>query len=238
MWSEVIDKVKDKFASLRGKSWDAFVDEDTAHQEKIIHLYETLTWEMVEGITSLFLEMVSNLNYISKRIYLENPRVYEDMHVLIIEKLEESTHPDIKTIPQFYLHIKSAVDSFGTYLKFIKQDISMYYSRQRYKRMDRKIRQLNLVLKELLEGFKDISQSEISKVIADKSRNAKSDEEYFLQSFLEIQREKRKRRIPRFSRFHRKEDKKEEDSKKETKEGVSGFIHSVFTTFGKKKRNS
>ena len=158
MWSEVIDKVKDKFASLRGKSWDAFVDEDTAHQEKIIHLYETLTWEMVEGITSLFLEMVSNLNYISKRIYLENPRVYEDMHVLIIEKLEESTHPDIKTIPQFYLHIKSAVDSFGTYLKFIKQDISMYYSRQRYKRMDRKIRQLNLVLKELLEGFERLKK--------------------------------------------------------------------------------
>ena len=158
MWSEVIDKVKDKFASLRGKSWDAFVDEDTAHQEKIIHLYETLTWEMVEGITSLFLEMVSNLNYISKRIYLENPRVYEDMHVLIIEKLEESTHPDIKTIPQFYLHIKSAVDSFGTYLKFIKQDISMYYSRQRYKRMDRKIRQLNLVLKELLQGFERLKK--------------------------------------------------------------------------------
>ena len=158
MWSEVIDKVKDKFVSLRGKSWDAFVDEDTAHQEKIIHLYETLTWEMVEGITSLFLEMVSNLNYISKRIYLENPRIYEDMHVLIIDKLEESTHPDITTIPQFYLHIKSAVDSFGTYLKFIKQDISMYYARQRYKRMDRKIRQLNLVLKELLEGFERLKK--------------------------------------------------------------------------------
>lgn len=158
MWDEVIDSVKEKFGQLRGQSWSAFVDEDAHHQDRIIHLYETLTWEMVEGITSLFLEMVQNLNYLSKRIHLENPRVYEDMHVIIIDKLQESTHEDITTIPQFYLHIKGAVDSFKTYCRFIKQDISMFYSRRRYKRMDRKIRQLNLVLKELLEGFERLNK--------------------------------------------------------------------------------
>jgi hypothetical protein len=158
MWDEVIESVKEKFGQLRGQSWDAFVDEDADHQIRIIHLYETLTWEMVEGIGTLFLEMVQNLNYISKRNHLEDPRVYESMHVMIIDKLKESTHEDITTIPQFYLHIKSAVDSFGTYCKFIKQDISMYYHRRGYKRMDRKIRQLNLVLKELLEGFSRLNK--------------------------------------------------------------------------------
>ncbi len=158
MWEEVIESVKEKFGQLRGQSWNAFVDEDAAHQQKIIHLYETLTWEMVEGITSLFLEMVQNLNYLSKRIYMENPRAYEDMHVIIIDKLQESTHEDITTVPQFYHHIKGAVDSFKTYCRFIKQDISMHYSRRRYQKMDRKIRQLNLVLKELLEGFERLNR--------------------------------------------------------------------------------
>lgn len=173
MWSDVIDKVKEKFKQLRGQSWDVFITDapehlkeqglgsehlDPQHRENIIRLYESLTWEMVEGITSLFLETVSNLNYISKRIYLDDPRVYEEMHVLIIDKLDDSTHQDITTIPQFYLHIKSAVDSFGTYLRFIKQDISMYYSRRRTGRMDRKIRQFNLVLKDLLEGFERLKK--------------------------------------------------------------------------------
>ncbi len=158
MWSEVIDSVKEKFGQLRGQGWNAFVDDDTHYQNKIIHLYETLTWEMVEGITSLFLEMVQNLNYLSKRIYMENPRIYEDMHVIIIDKLEESTHKDITTIPQFYHHIKGAVDSFKTYCRFIKQDISMHFARYRNARIDRKIRQLNLVLKELLEGFERLDR--------------------------------------------------------------------------------
>jgi|GEM_PF-6287445 len=158
MWSEVIDQVRDKFHQLRNQGWDAFIDEDASHQEKIIQLYETLTWEMVEGVTSLFLEMVQNLNYARKKIHISQPRTYEDIHVSIITKLEESIQPEITTIPQFYLPVKSAIDDLHAYCRFLSYDIQSSYRSSKSLRMDRKTRQMYLVTKELIDGFRRVNQ--------------------------------------------------------------------------------
>lgn len=158
MWSEVIEQVRYKFNQLQNQGWDAFVDEDASHQEKITQLYETLTWEMVEGITGLFLEMVQNLNYARKKIHISEPRTYEDIHVSIIGKLEESIQPEITTIPQFYLPVKSAINDLHAYCRFLSFDIQSSYRSSRSMRMDRKTRQMYLVLKELIDGFRRVNQ--------------------------------------------------------------------------------
>lgn len=153
MWSDVLPKVKEKFRSLREQGWEGFVDADPKHFQTLSALYEQLTWEMVEGLSALFLQLVQNQNYIAKHLPAIDTRIYQQAHGSIIERMEESLTEEVATIPQFYMHIREAIDQLHGYCKLLKQDIRAHYLRYKYLQHDRKFRQINLTLRETLDGF-------------------------------------------------------------------------------------
>ena len=123
MWSEILPKVKEKFRTLREQGWEDFVDADPKHLETVVQLYERITWEMVEGLNSLFLQLVQNQNYIGKHLPAIDTRIYQQAHGTIVEKASESLAEEVTTIPQFYLHVREAIDQLHGYCKLLKQDI-------------------------------------------------------------------------------------------------------------------
>lgn len=153
MWAEILPKVKHKFQALRERGWGGFVDADQQHFEKLSELYELITWEMVEGMSTLFLQVIQNQNYIAKNIPGIETHIYQQAHGSIYGKLEECLEEEVATIPQFYMHIREAIDQLHGYCKLLKQDIRARYQRYKHLEHDRKFRQINLTLREMMDGF-------------------------------------------------------------------------------------
>lgn len=153
MWSSLLYQVRDKFNDLRVQGWDSIVPAEQPQRKQVIELYDRLTWEMVEGLSSLFLNMIANQNYVAKRLPSMDTRIYQQAHVTMMERVEECISEDIETLLQFYVSLRGLVDQFHGYCRLLKQDISYNYHRYPYLQKDRKFRQINLTLKENLTGF-------------------------------------------------------------------------------------
>lgn len=158
MWAESIEQLHEKFRELRQAGWDSFVYDDSAHFEAVRHLYENLTWEMVQGLGTLVLQMIENQHYVARKVPTLEGRVYSQAHATMMEKIEEASGEEITTIPQFYHLVRDVIQQLHGYAKMLKQDMQRNYMRFLHPRPDRRYRQINITLRDIIEAFERIEQ--------------------------------------------------------------------------------
>ncbi len=153
MWAESIEKVRNKFRALRDEGWNGYVVEDAASFDEIKKSYEDLAWEMVEGISTLLLQMIENQHYVSRKVPTLDQKLYSQAHKTMMEVIEEAVAEEVTTMPQFFGLVHEVIQQLHGYSKLLKQDLQRNYMRFLYPRPDRRYRQINITLRDIIEAF-------------------------------------------------------------------------------------
>ena len=156
MWPDLIPLLLEKYQVLRL----AYRLEPSSEPElqNILTRYDALSFEMVEGIHTLFMEMILNQAYIRKTYPWMELELYRSVHLSMIATLEECLAPEIDKLPDFYFHLQKVIQSLRGYCVLLRQDIKqgLWSSPQLGK--NRKFRQINLQAGQALDSIDRILQ--------------------------------------------------------------------------------
>lgn len=151
MWSDLIPILLEKYSLLR---------EDintSANQvlglDGILRRYDALCFEMVEGIHTLFMEMIRNQAYIRKVYPWMELELYRSVHLSMIATLEECLAPEVDQLPEFYFQLQKVIQSLRGYCVLLRQDIRRGLHQMPKLQNNRKFRQINLQAGQALEAI-------------------------------------------------------------------------------------
>jgi len=158
VWAESIDHLRQKFRALRDGGWEGYVYEDEHQFREVVDLYENLTWEMVEGLGSLLLQMIENQHYVSRKVPTLDQKMYREAHASMMGLIEEAVSDEVTTIPQFYSLVHEVVQQLSGYTQLLKQDLQRNYMRFLHPHPDRRYRQINITMRDFIGAFKRIQE--------------------------------------------------------------------------------
>ena len=148
LWSDLIPPLLAKYASLHeARVQGAHADDLTGH---VLRRYDALCFEMVEGLHTLFMEMIRNQGYVRKaypRIELD---IYRAAHLGMIAALKECLTDVVDTLQEFAFHLQMLVQQLRGYCAVLRQDIKQAMHAVPQLQKDRKFRQINLQAQQAL----------------------------------------------------------------------------------------
>lgn len=156
MWADLIPLLLDKYQVLRKASRTG----QSADQrlQNILYRYDALCFEMVEGIHTLFMEMIINQAYVRKAYPWMELELYRSVHLSMIATLEECLAEEIEQLPDFYFHLQKVIQNLRGYCVLLRQDIKQGLYSQPKLGKDRKFRQINLQAGQALDSIDRILQ--------------------------------------------------------------------------------
>lgn len=108
---------------------------------------------MIDGIQTLLLNLIEGQGYLRKKFKQLEQQIYLDMHQQIMADVEAAGDEAIDSLPRFYYELQRIIDQLNGYCMLLRQDIRLACSRVPALQRDRRIRQLNLILRQTIEAI-------------------------------------------------------------------------------------
>jgi hypothetical protein len=149
MWQDHIPVLYERFALLQ----QARPQEADPTLELVFSRYESHCREMIDGIQTLLLNLIEGQGYLRKKFKQLEQQIYIEMHQQIMADVEAASDPVIDSLPRFYYELQRIIDQLNGYCMLLRQDIRLACSRQPALQRDRRVRQLNLILRQTIEAI-------------------------------------------------------------------------------------
>lgn len=142
LWSDLIPPLLEKYAMLHRMRLQENWSDSTAWD--IMRRYDAICFEMVEGIHTLFIEMIRNQGYVRKAFPKMDFEIYREAHLGMIAALKESLAESVQTWAAFAFHLQHLIQQLRGYCVVLRQDIKGAIHALPLLQKDRKFRQINL----------------------------------------------------------------------------------------------
>lgn len=149
MWQDHIPVLYARFGALQ----QARPPEADPTLELVFQRYESHCREMIDGIQTLLLNLIEGQGYLRKRFKQLEQQIYIDMHVQIMADVEAAGDEAIDSLPRFYYELQRIIDQLNGYCMLLRQDIRLACNRMPALQHDRRIRQLNIILRQTIEAI-------------------------------------------------------------------------------------
>lgn len=150
MWADHLPKLTEKFHELRAATTESGSNSSLS---PVYQRYDDLSFEMVEGIQSLLIPLIEDQIYIRKVYPHMDQAIFREMHVTMMERVQEALDPEVQSLPEFYYRLIGVVEQMDSYCVLLKQDIMEAFRRYAGLKKDRKFRQINLQIKQTRESI-------------------------------------------------------------------------------------
>lgn len=149
MWQDHIPVLYARFGALQ----QARIPAPDPTLELVYQRYESHCREMIDGIQTLLLNLIEGQGYLRKKFRALEQQIYLDMHQQIMADVEAAGDEAIDSLPRFYYELQRIIDQLNGYCMLLRQDIRLACSRVPALQRDRRIRQLNLILRQTIEAI-------------------------------------------------------------------------------------
>ena len=149
MWQDHIPVLYTRFGALQ----QARIPAPDPTLELVYQRYESHCREMIDGIQTLLLNLIEGQGYLRKKFKQLEQQIYLDMHQQIMADVEAAGDEAIDSLPRFYYELQRIIDQLNGYCMLLRQDIRLACSRVPALQRDRRIRQLNLILRQTIEAI-------------------------------------------------------------------------------------
>lgn len=156
MWLDLIPPLVEKFNLLRFEV-PSYI-KGGPQQVELLNAYESLSFEMVEGIQTLFLEMIRNQAYVRKQDRFMELEIYREAHLSMIASVEECLDESVASLPDLYFHLQNVIKGLRGYCVLLRQDIKRSMRANAHLEHDRRFRQINLQASQALESIDRLMQ--------------------------------------------------------------------------------
>jgi hypothetical protein len=149
MWQDHIPVLYTRFGALQQAR-------PLAHDptlELVYQRYESHCREMIDGIQTLLLNLIEGQGYLRKKFKQLEQQIYIDMHQQIMADVEAAGDESIDSLPRFYYELQRIIDQLNGYCMLLRQDIRLACARVPALQRDRRVRQLNLILRQTIEAI-------------------------------------------------------------------------------------
>ncbi len=148
LWSDLIPPLLEKYAALHQARVEGQYAEEITRQ--VLRRYDALCFEMVEGLHTLFMEMIRNLGYVRKQYPKIELDIYRAAHVGMIEALKECLQDEVDSLNQLAFQLQGLVQQLRGYCAVLRKDIKRALHAVPALQKDRKFRQINLQAQQAL----------------------------------------------------------------------------------------
>lgn len=151
LWSDLLPPLLEKYGALHRERLAALVPDDLASET--LRRYDALCLEMVEGLHTLFMEMIYNQSYVRKQFPRAEYDIYREAHIGMVEALRECLAEEVATFMEFAYRLQGVVQQLRGYCVVLRQDIKRALLARPGLQKDRKFRQINLQAQRTLEAI-------------------------------------------------------------------------------------
>lgn len=149
MWQDHIPVLYTRFGALQ----QARPPASDPTLELVMQRYESHCREMIDGIQTLLLNLIEGQGYLRKQFRQLEQQLYIEMHQQIMADVEAAGDEGIDTLPRFYYELQRIIDQLNGYCMLLRQDIRLAMARVPALQRDRRVRQLNLILRQTIEAI-------------------------------------------------------------------------------------
>jgi hypothetical protein len=148
LWSDLIPPLLEKYAALHTQRLQAGAL--AAGMAEIMRRYDAMCFEMVEGIHTLFIEMIRNQGYVRKAFPKLELDIYREAHLGMIAALKEALTDEVATLMDFAFHLQRLIQQLRGYCWVLRKDIKQAMQAVPTLQKDRRFRQINLQAQQAL----------------------------------------------------------------------------------------